>query len=336
MPTPLSRRRFIRISAAAAGMPLLPFGTRDVAVAAGPHPALRLWRGVALGADAALQLHHPDPAMADRLVERCLAEVARLERIFSLYREDSALCQLNREGSLAAPPLDLVRVLVEAEGFSRATDGAFDATVQPLWRVYAQHFERPHAAPDGPPRAAIEEALRHIGHDAVEVSPELVRLARPGMALTLNGIAQGYITDRVVELLRAEGIDRALVDMGETRAIGDHPSGRPWSVGLEDPTMRGRIAETIALSNRAVSTSGGYGTLFDEAGRFNHIFDPGTGATSSRYLSVSVIASSATTADALSTAFLLMDPARTQELVSRLRIEAHFAQPHGGRLLQSA
>src|SRR5689334_13706460 len=122
---PLSRRRFITITAAAAGLPLLPLHF-SAASPASSEEVLRTWRGVALGADAALQLHHPDPAAADRLIERCRAEVARLERVFSLYRADSALSRLNEAGILTDPPLDLVRLLGEAERFSRATEGAFD------------------------------------------------------------------------------------------------------------------------------------------------------------------------------------------------------------------
>jgi thiamine biosynthesis lipoprotein len=327
----ITRRRFIGISAAAAGMGLVPLrGGRPAAEEA--VAPLRIWRGVALGADAQLLIRHPDPAVANRLVERCLAEVARLERVFSLYREDSALVRLNRDGALAAPPLDLVRLLGESERFSRLTRGAFDVTVQPLWRVYADHFSRPVADPDGPPRRAVEAALARLGHDAVDISPALVRFARPGMAVTLNGIAQGYITDRVVELLRGEGIDRALVDMGELRAMG----GAPWSVGLEDPLLPGGVAETLEIENRAVATSGGYGTRFDDAGRFNHLFEPATGATSSRYLAVSVVAADATTADALSTAFSLLPMEAAAPIVRALGVAAHYAMPDGSRISQAA
>jgi len=127
----LRRRRAITVIAAAAGLPLLALPLRR----AGEVPRLRVWTGSALGASAMLQIHHPDPAEADRLIERSLAEIARLEAVFSLYRPDSALSLLNRNGQLDGPPLDLVRLLGEAERFSRLTDGAFDATVQPLWDV---------------------------------------------------------------------------------------------------------------------------------------------------------------------------------------------------------
>ena len=324
------RRRFITITAAALGMPLLPVARGN----AGATSQLRVWRGAALGADAVLQIHHPDPAAADQLILRSLAEVARLERVFSLYREDSALVRLNREGRLDDPPLDLVRLLGEAERFSALTGGAFDITVQPLWDVYASHFARPDADPSGPPHDVIADALSRTGHAGVSFDERQAQL-RPGMEVTLNGIAQGYVTDRVVDLLRASGIGHALVDMGETRAIGGHPLGGPWSAGLEDPAHPGQVAERIALLDRAVATSGGYGTQFDEAGRFNHIFDPGDGSTSWRYLSVSVVAATATMADALSTAFTLMPLERTAPVVRALGLSAHFAMRDGSRVLQT-
>ena len=330
----LSRRRFIHVSAAAAGMALLPVSNRLFAATTRSAEHLRIWRGTALGADALLKIHHPDRAAADRLIEACLAEVRRLERIFSLYIEDSALCRLNGEGRLADPPLELVELLGQGAEASRLTAGAFDTTVQPLWDLYARHFSKADADPAGPSKADIDAALQRVDFRALHIDPAEIAFTHPGMAVTLNGIAQGYITDRIVALLRQSGIDRSLVDMGETRAIGARPDGGPWIVGLEDPQHPGEIAERIAIENLAVASSGGYGTLFDPAGRFNHIFDPATGATSWRYSSVSVVARTATTADAYSTAFSLMPLAATRRIVESLDIEAHFALPGGARAVQ--
>ncbi len=186
------------------------------------------------------------------------------------------------------------------------TDGSFDPTVQPLWTLYADHFSNPDAAPDGPPAAEVKAALAKIGYGRILVSRDRIALADRGMALTLNGIAQGYITDRIVELLRAGGIAHCLVDMGESRAIGDHPDAHPWEVGISDPDDPTRIAETIPLVDQAIATSGGYGFRFDAQGRFNHLFDPRTGESANRYKSVTVVMPTATAADALSTAFSLL------------------------------
>jgi len=324
------RRRAITIVAAAAGLPLLALPLPR----ARQTPRLHVWTGSALGASAMLQIHHPDAAEADRLIAQSLDEIARQEAIFSLYRPDSALSLLNRNGHLDSPPSDLVRLLAEAERFSRLTDGAFDATVQPLWNLYARHFSQPGADQSGPPPAVIAAALAHVGHDRVQLDAGRVAFASAGMAITLNGIAQGYITDRVVDLLRAQGVTSSLVSVDEVRAIGPMPSGAPWSVGLENPRAPGNIVDHVALIDRAVGTSGGYGTQFDAAGRFNHIFNPADGRTSWRYLSVSVIAPDAMTADALSTAFSLMPLERAEPVVAMLGLQAYFTRPDGSRVMQ--
>jgi thiamine biosynthesis lipoprotein len=324
-----SRRRFIFITAAAGGLPLLPFATRAT-------PLARVWSGAAMGADATMTLHHPDPATADRLIVASLAEVERLEKALSLYRPESALSALNRDGFVENPPFDLVQVLAESRRFGDMTGGAFDVTVQPLWDLYAAHFSQPRASPDGPSAEARAAAVARVGQDALEVDAARIRLTRPAMGVTLNGIGQGYVTDRVVELLRAGGVEHALVDMGETRALGGHPAGGPWSVGLEDPRAPGNVDERIAIADRAVATSGGYGTMFDAAGRFNHLFEPQSGRTSWRWLSVSVEAETATEADALSTAFSLMPEEATAPIVRKRGLVAHFVRPDGSRFVQRA
>lgn len=121
----------------------------------------------------------------------------------------------------------MAELLARAVAIAELTGGAFDPTVQPLWALYARHFGTAGADPAGPPAAALEPALALVGHRHLRVSPDRIALARRGMALTLNGIAQGYITDRVAALLRAGGIAHTLVDLGEARArsVGTLPGG---------------------------------------------------------------------------------------------------------------
>ncbi len=317
MPVNISRRRMIRISAAAAGLALVPWerpARSDVA-------CLVTWRGTSLGALASMCVHHTGRAEAERSIERALAEVRRLERIFSLYQEDSALVALNRRGVLEAPASELVELLTECRNYTELTDGAFDPTVQPLWRLFAEHFSRAEADPGGPPAAALDEALTSVGHQHLIFDRNRVVLSRPGMGLTLNGIAQGYITDRVVDLLHASGIERSLVDMGEIRALGAHPEGRAWTVAITDPAGPGQVLRTAEIINQAVATSAGVAFQFDALGRFNHIFHPRTGASAQLHRSVTVIMPTATAADALSTAFSLM-PVDAAERV--------LAKAHGG------
>lgn len=319
MTLPVTRRRFIAIAAAAAGVGW----TRAPAAA----QTLHTWRGIALGADASIRLAHPDEHEAQALIEACVAEVARLERIFSLYRPDSALSRLNAAGHLAAPPLELVELLGRAASVSDATGGAFDVTVQPLWQRLADHFAAPGADPAGPDLADL---LPLVDWRRVVLATETVRLTRPGMAVTLNGIAQGYVTDRVADLLRARGMSRVLVDLGETRALGGHPDGRPWRIGLADPADPLRIAARLPLADRSLATSGGYGTVFDAAGRWNHLIDPRSGRSSPARRSVSVVAAEATVADAASTALSLLPPAEIRAVLRRLGADAaHVCGPEG-------
>ena len=173
MKASLTRRRVIGITAAAVGLSVVPIGS-----AARPETALVTWRGHAMGALASLELHHPDREFAERLIERAVAEVRRLETIFSLYREETSLATLNRTGILVAPPPELVELLRAARGYSELTFGAFDATVQPLWKVYLDHFSRLDADPGGPPRARIEAALAHVGMDKLLVGPDRIAFAR--------------------------------------------------------------------------------------------------------------------------------------------------------------
>jgi len=307
----LPRRRVIQVSAAAAGLQVLPLASR-----AEPAGIAETWRGVVLGAASCLTLHHHDRAAARELLALSVAESRRLERIFTLYRDDSVLCGLNRRGVLEAPPAELVELLDACRRFGAATAGAFDPTVQPLWSLYLAHFSSAQADPEGPSRQAVDDALQRIGLANVQISRDRIAFMRRGMALTLNGIAQGYVTDRIVALLRAHGIGHSLVDLGEVRAIDDRPDGHPWEVAIADPEEPSRTADRLAIVDQAVATSAGYGFRFDAAGRFTHLFDPRTGRSPHRYRSVTVVAPTATTADALSTAFCLM-PADAVERVVR-------------------
>ena len=320
----LTRRRVIAIAATAAGSALLTGGR--TAQAGGP---VR-WRGSALGAQVSIEIYHPDRAEAEQLVERCVLDVRRLEQQFSLYRADSAICALNRTGILVSPDADMAALLKASLLFADLTGGAFDPTVQPLWQLYADHFASERPDPEGPSPQKLAETLAKVGHSGLLASADRVALTRRGAAITLNGIAQGYATDRVVDRLRQAGLSTTLVDIGEIRAIGARPEGAPWRVGLADPDRPGALTETIDLVDRGVATSAGAGFRFDSKGRFTHLFDPSTGRSPSLYSTLSVIAPTATEADALSTAFSLMPVSRIRDIVStRPNVQARIVEADG-------
>ncbi len=284
----LSRRRFLTITAAAALTP-------GAAVAAS---STSRWRGVALGAPATIQLTGLDGADAAPIFKASEAEIARLEALFSLYRADSELSRLNRLGELRRPSPEMLELLSLSGAIHAASAGAFDPTVQPLWRVYAK---AKGVAPDA---EALVAARSSLGWRHVEISVDVVRFSHPGMALTLNGIAQGYIADRVADLMRGRGLRDVLIDTGEVAAMGLRPDGSPWRAGIATPD--GALHGEVALTGRALATSSPTGTLLNAAGD-GHILDPRTGAPGGKWRVASVSADLAAVADGLSTAFCLMD-----------------------------
>lgn len=321
----ISRRRIIAIAASAAGSAILTGGR----AAAAASDSVR-WRGSALGAQVSIEIYHPDQAEAERLVNRCVVDVRRLEQQFSLYQADSAISTLNRTGILVSPDADMVALLKASLLFSDLTGGAFDPTVQPLWQLYADHFAAEVPDREGPAPQRLAEALAKVGCGSLLVNENRVALVKRGAAITLNGIAQGYATDRVADRLHKAGLSTTMVNMGEIRAIGAGPEGTPWRVGLADPDRPGVLTETIDLVDRAVATTAGAGFRFDPSGRFTHLFDPATGRSPSRYSTLSVIAPTATEADALSTAFSLMPLSRIRDIVAiRPNVQARIVDVIG-------
>lgn len=302
----LGRRRCLAILAASAASPALSAG-------AGPAPATVRWSGIALGARAEIVLRHPDRERAAALMRSATAEISRLERIFSLFDPTSALVRLNHEGRLDAPPLELVDLLRQVQAIHQATDGTFDPTIQPLWRLHAE------AAASGrpPPATSLRDARATLGLEQVRVATDAIAFSRPGMALTLNGIAQGFITDQIADLLRAGGLDHVLVDLGEIRALGEAAPGRPWRIGLAE-RGDGEPDAAIDLADGAIATSSPFGTTLDAEGHIGHIIDPRTGDPSpGHWRRVSVRHPRAAIADGLSTAFVLLEKVAIDRALER-------------------
>lgn len=311
------RRRFLAIAASAGSIASLP----SLAGASTSTAATSTWKGVALGASASMTLVHPDRKLARAAIDDCVAEIDRLESIFSLYRPQSALVRLNRSGMLAQPPQELVELLSFALALARRSDGAFDPTVQPLYRLLADHFARPGAAPAGPVPGEIARVLGSVGHRHVELEADIIRLHRPGMAITLNGVAQGFITDRIGDRLRIAGFDDVLVDIGEALALGRRADGHPWRAAVADPLHGDRALFELDIGDApgalpALATSAGSGTRFGPATQLHHLLDPRTGASASHHAGVTVAAPRATLADGLSTTLSVLAPARARAMLS--------------------
>lgn len=327
-----ARRRRLLTVAAVAG---LTSGVSPL-VKARQHPDLvSTWRGSALGAPASMQLVHPDRDWAHQTISRCVAEIERLESIFSIYRQDSVLSRLNQAGQLDHPPFELLEVLSFSLALARQSEGAFDPTIQPLYALLARHFSQAGASPSGPTAERIASALNLVDYRQIETSASLIRLQKPDMALTLNGVAQGYITDKVGELLQEAGFDNILIDVGEIIGRGRRADGQAWKAGVALPDQAEHILFKVELGqgagqHTALATSSGLGTRFARGSAYHHLLDPHTGQSASHHAAVSVAADRAMIADGLSTALSVASPLRAPALLTHWpRAQAWFTASNG-------
>lgn len=271
------------------------------------------WERRALfGFGTTLSLHagHADAQALTRALDAAVAVIRRIEAQMSLFDARSALSVLNRDGMLDHPPAELLAVLRVAQAVSQRSSGAFDATVQPLWLAFAQ------AQREGrlPARAKVAQARARVDWHALVVTEQRIRFTRPGMAATLNGIAQGHASDRVRAVLQQHGVQHALIDTGEFAALGRNVAGEHWTLGIADPKHPAALIARLVTDGRCIATSADDQTVFSEDHRHHHIFDPHSGYSPTELASVTVIAKSGALADALTKVFFVAGAKRALPL----------------------
>jgi thiamine biosynthesis lipoprotein len=283
-------------SAAAAAVPNL-----DATPAATARPGSLVWRERALrgfGTVLWLRAAHAQAERADHALDDVVALLRHLHTQMSLFDPHSAISRLNRDGRLARPDRELLAVLHLARQVSARSQGAFDITVQPLWALW----QRAHDQGRRPTEAELAETRAQVDWRALRATEAAVTLARPGMAITLNGIAQGYAAERARALMQRHGIAHALLDTGEWAPMGHSPDGGPWRLGLASPRDSGRILRTLQADGRGIAVSTDANLRFGTEpadDREHHILDPRTGHSPPQLSAVAVIADSPALADAL-------------------------------------
>ena len=280
----------------------------------------------ALGTLMHLKLYGPG---AEKALDESLDRLNELEDAFSVHRRGTDAARINESAGREPVPVrpETDRVLRLAREVARASGGAFDPTVGPLVSLWGI----------GTPAARIpgkEEILRTRGlvgwRDLIppDGTEKGWKLARPGQALDLGGIAKGYAGDDLTERLRRRGVLAGLLDLGGNILVfGPHPGGGNWTIGIQDPRKpRGTPLGSVTLEEGTVVTSGVYERFFEQQGvRYHHLLDPATGVPArSGLLSVTVVASSSALADALSTALFVLGPARSRSLLARYPAEVLF------------
>ena len=256
-------------------------------------------------------------AVAD--VRAAYEAVVAVDRLASLYREDSGLARLNRAAGSGPVRVEseLFDLLGQAQRFTRLSDGAFDVTVAPLVRLWG--FDRLEEL-RVPSPAAVRAARERVGADRVRLLPDgRVELAA-GSEIDLGAIAKGWAVDRALETLQARGVQAALVNLGGNVGVLGTPPGRAaWEVAVRHPRA-GRAALGVLLlrGRAAAATSGDYERFFEAAGaRYGHVIDPRTGWPVRGVVAATVVAPSATAADALSTATMVLGASAGLELIGR-------------------
>jgi len=276
-----------------------------------------------------VELWDTSPRHANAAIDAVMAEMHHVDDVMSDFKPGSELSQINEHAAqhpvVVSPELyDLIKLSTH---YSQITDGAFDITVESVWRLY--HF-RQHIHPTDD---EIKTLLPTVGWRQLILDDRRhsVRFARPGMAIGLGGIGKGYAVDRGIDILKARGIEHALVTAGgDTRILGDR-RGRPWMVAIRDPWDLSKVVTLMPISNEAISTSGDYYRGFVQHGvLYDHILSPFTGHSAQLVRSASVIAPTATQTDGMSKTAFVLGPEKTLAIIDSLpQYDAVFICPDG-------
>jgi thiamine biosynthesis lipoprotein len=253
-------------------------------------------------------------------LEAALDEVDRIDRLMSHYKRESPLSRLNREAGQHAVPVDpeLFAFIKRSLQYSEASEGAFDITVGPLMKAWGFFTGEGHLPTD----MELSAARRRVGahHLILDENERTIRFDVEGVELDLGGIAKGYAVDRVVESLRSQHVEAALISAGGSTIYGlGAPPGRDgWSVAIQDPTDAQKIAREVTLRNRSLSVAGSSEKSFEANGiRYSHIMDPRAGRPVQGMLSVAVLTDTGTEGDALDDAVFVLGVSGSRKLLTR-------------------
>jgi FAD:protein FMN transferase len=315
MNKPLSRRDFVRLSAVGAGVIALGgLGVREL-IQAGAAQEVSETRAL-LGTFISIKIIETEEAPAKAAISDAFAEIERLSAILSRHDPASELSILNRAGFIESASPELLGVVQKADTFAEITGGAFDVSVLPLLDLYAMNF----ADGGSPPvERAIQAAREKVGYSLIEINGRRVTLSAPGMGITLDGIAKGFVVDQAAALLRARGLTQVLVEAGGDMALrGMREDGQPWKIGLTHPRAMAGYYEVFSTSNDCLATSGDYENAFTPDYSWHHIIDPRIGHSPREVASATVIAPDTTYADAMATAAMVLGISDSLALFEKL------------------
>lgn len=249
-----------------------------------------------------------DSIEGNNYTEDAIAEVKRIENLISDWIPTSQISMVNINAGMQPVKVDLeVYSLVErAIRISKLTDGAFDisyASMDKIWKFDGSMKKMPTAE-------EIKKSVAKVGYKNIILNAKdtTIFLKNKGMKLGLGGIGQGYIADKIKELLQSKGCVAGIVNVsGDISTWGKQIDGKLWTIGIINPMNKNKVFATFPLEDTAVETSGSYEKFVTFDGkRYSHIIDPRTGYPASGIVSISVFAKQTELADALATGIFVM------------------------------
>jgi thiamine biosynthesis lipoprotein len=262
-----------------------------------------------------------DTVKANEYIDLAVAEVKRIENLISDWIPTTQISEVNRNAGIKPVKVDaeVFDLVGRSIKISEITSGAFDisyASMDKIWKF------------DGsmkvmPTEEAIKKSVAKIGYKNIilDKKEQTIFLKLEGMKLGLGGIGQGFIADKVKELLAAKGCTSGIINVsGDINAWGKQPDGKPWTVGIVNPLNKNKIFATFPLENSSVETSGNYEKFVVFNGiRYSHIIDTRTGYPATGVASVSVFAKQTEIADALATGIFVLGVEVGLDLVNQLK-----------------
>jgi len=263
-----------------------------------------------------------------------LAALAAVDTALSTFNKQSTITRVNLSSDsvfLTDKDSLFIRVYNKACEISTITNGAFDITVAPLVNAYGFGFDPNRSTPD----SVIAELKNYVGWKKVSLSPSgYIKKENPNIKLDASAIAKGFGSDEVARVLRKNGINDFMVEVGgEVVCSGVNDKGKVWSIGInkpiEDSTMQhtNELQRVVQLDGKALATSGNYLQYYYKNGtKYAHTIDPCSGKpVNHTLLSSSIIADDCMTADALATACMVIGVDSALSLIESLpNVEGYF------------
>lgn len=265
------------------------------------------WSRPAMGTSISASVVSRSRTRAEEGLGRAFGEMDRLIAVLSRFDPTSPVWALNHDGAIDHPPTELALLVHRAMSYYRISAGAFDITVKPLVDLFRDRLCQTVARE--PSDGELAETLERVGAEHVEITDRAIRFARPDMGITLDGIAKGFIVDRMSDALVRHGLNNHLINAGgEIKTAGTKEHGQPWTVAVESPWARGDWRDAVHPGGGAVATSGSYEIAFNQERSYHHIVSARTGKSPVCNASVTVVAPSTMAADALATSVFGMTP----------------------------